>query len=746
MSQIENLSRRSFLKSIGLTSGGLVIGGMVPFSNPVFAGSDGLASLNLFVHISPDNQVHIICHRSEMGQGIRTGLPQVVADELQADWAKVQVVQGLANAEYGSQNTDGSRSIRNFYLTMREMGAVARTLLEQAGAARWGVPVTEVKAENHEILHAKSGRALSFGELAQDAAKLPAPDKSTLVLKSSKDFKYIGKPLPIVDMDDILQGTTVFGQDVQLPNMLYASIARWPVLGAKLTATNDKASRQVKGVQDVITLPDLGLPVMFKAQPGVAVLANNSWAALKGREKLELTWDHGPHASHNTDSYLEKMLADVKTKGTVNSAKGDAYSKIEAASDTLEASYSVPYQGHLPMEPVAATAHFHDGICEIWACVQTPQSTQQTVAGLLGLKPENVKVNVTLLGGAFGRKSKPDFAVEAAYLAKKAGRPVKVFWTREDDIKHDYYHAISAQHYQASLDQKGEVSAWLQRTAFPTISSTFNAAANSPSDGELSLGFADLPFALDHLSCESHAAESHVRIGWVRSVSNIHHAFGIGSFVDELAVKTGTRNTDMWRKLLGKGGRVDPSATGFKYGNYDAPLDQYPIEIKRYLHLIDVLEKSTDMHKALPKGQGWGFSIHRSFVSYVAVATKVEVKDGAVKVLDMHTAIDCGLAVNPDRVKAQMEGSMVFGLSIALMGGITVKDGMVEQSNFHDAQVARMHQSPPITVHIVQGKDELPGGVGEPGLPPVMASVTNAIFAASGQRIRDLPVSKVLRV
>ncbi len=746
MIPIENISRRTFLEKLSAVSGGLILGAVIPFrhtvASPLDPSLDSLV-LNLFVQIAENNQVYIICHRSEMGQGIRTSLPQVVADELQADWAKVQIIQGQANSDYGSQNTDGSRSVRDFYQVMREMGAAARTMLEQAAAARWQVPVEQVSADQHRIVHSLTGRQLSYGQLAQEAAALPIPAKESLVLKPRSAFNYIGQPVQIVDMHDMLTGSAIFGQDIQLPNMRYAAISRSPSLGATLKTFEAKDARKVSGVYDVVVMPDRGKPVSYKSLSGVAVLANNTWAALQGKKQLKPVWQHEGHDSSN---YLQGLVSSVQTPGQAVLQRGDFYTAIDQCADTLNATYTVPYQSHLPMETPAAVAYFHQGTCEIWACVQSPQATQQTVATELGIDPKTVKVNVTLLGGAFGRKSKPDFVVEAAYLAQRSGSPVKVFWSREDDIRHDYYHAISAQYYHAGLDNQGRVTAWLQRTAFPSYGSLFREGADMPSDGELSMGFADVPFAMQHLRCERHRAEAHVRIGWLRAVANIHHAFAVNSFVDEIAVKTNVKVTDLWRQLLGNAGTVDPTVDGFNYRNSGKSLDEYPIDIGRFHALIDLIESNTQLYKTLPKNQGWGFSIHRSFCSYVCVATKVEVKNGRVAVVEMHAAIDCGLVVNPDRVRSQLEGSMVFGLSIALMGNMTVKDGQIEQSNFHDAPVTRMHQCPSVTIHIAPGDKQLPGGVGEPGVPPVLASVSNAIYAASGVRIRDLPVNKHFRI
>lgn len=744
---LDNVSRRSFLKGLSLTTTGLVLGATLPSWSSAMAEESANAMntmMNLFLGIDSDGTVNIVCHRSEMGQGIRTSLPQVLADELEADWGKVKIVQGLADERYGSQNTDGSRSIRHFYKVMREMGASARTMLEQAAATRWGVPVSEVKAQEHKVVHS-SGKSLGYGELVADASKLPTPDPKGLKYKDKKDFKYIGKEISLVDMHDIQTGKTVFGQDVQLEGMLYASIVRAPVTGANVASLDKTAAMKVAGVVDVFQMPERSFPLVFASLPGVAVLATSTWAAQQGAKALKIAWTEHENQTYDSGKHLAELQQSVKNKGKVQRSAGDAYAIIEQDDKTVSASYSMPYLVHAPMEPPAATAWFKDGAVEVWACTQTPQSTQGTLSNVLDISMDKVKINVTLLGGGFGRKSKPDFSVEAAILSKHAGKPVKVVWSREDDIRHGYYHAISAQYYEAGFDANGKVNAWVQRTAFPSISWTFNGTANEPSGGELSLGFADVPFEIGNLSCETQEATAHSRIGWVRSVSNIHHAFAIGSFVDEVASAARKPTHEMWLELIGSDRKVDPRKEGFEYSNYGESLDDYPIDTQRLKNCLKTLIAKTGADKKTSHGEAWGISVHRSFVTYVAVAAKVKVENDQVKVLEMHNVIDAGTVVNPDRVKSQQEGSMIFGLSLALMGEITFKDGMVEQSNYHDYPVLRMHQSPKIVTHIIKS-DAIPGGVGEPGTPPVAAALANAIYHASGKRIRDLPVNKHMSV
>ena len=744
---VNKVSRRDFLKYTGLSGGAFALASSVAGVAPVWADNhaDNENRFNLFVSIDADSTVNIVCHRSEMGQGIRTGVPQVIAEELCADWSKVNVVQGLADEAYGSQNTDGSRSIRRNYMRLRQLGASARTMLEQAAAKVWKVPSEQVYAKNNFVYHKTTGKKLSFGYLAEVASTIKPPATEDLVLKAEKDFTLIGKPVSHIDFPDVTTGNTTFGQDVHIDGMLVASIERSPVVGAKVKAFNKDAAMQVNGVVEVFQMPDQPTPVVFHPLNGVAVIAKHTWAAMQGRKALAVEWQASDNQSHDSDAYLAELSTKVVNKGDAIRSRGDAYQALQSSASQVSASYTMPYLVHAPMEPPAATAIVSDNSCEVWACTQTPQSTQQNVAAALGLEKEQVKVHVTLLGGGFGRKSKPDFSVEAALLAKHTGKPVKVIWSREDDIRQGYYHAISAQHFTAGVDADNKITSWVQRTAFPSISWTFTGTTDVASDGELSLGFGDVPVNVPNLSCETHKATGHIRIGWVRSVSNIHHAFAQGSFVDELAVAANKPTHQMWLELLGEDRHIDPQSEGFKYTNYGDSLEEYPIDTKRLKAVLNDVVAKSGADQSTPDGEGWGISVHRSFVTYVAVATKVRVKDDKVTVLEMHTSIDAGTVVNTDRVHSQQEGSMIFGLSLALMGEISVKEGAVVQSNYHDYPVLRMHQSPLIKSYIVKS-GAVPGGVGEPGTPPVAASLTNAIYHASGKRIRDLPVSKHMQV
>ena len=745
--EIENVSRRQFLKSVGISGGGLILGLSIPNSvNAWVDESQNNHDMNLFVQITSDNQVNIIAHRSEMGQGIRTGLPQVVADELEADWNLVNVVQGLANNKYGSQNTDGSRSIRKFYQAMREAGASARMMLTEAAASVWKVPVKDCYAKNQFIYHNKSSQKIAYGKLAKIASTLKIPPKSDLQFKDKKDFKYIGKPVPIVDIDAMLNGSAEYGIDTQIEGMLHASIERCPVIGGKIVSYDATDAKKMKGVIAVVEIPNHGMPPVFHAIPGVAVIAKDTWTAIQARKKLKIKWDLGDNQNHNSIPYLADLAKSVETQGTVVRSRGDTKSAFAKYSKQHQATYTVPYLAHATMEPPAATAIYHgDGEFEIWACTQGPQGLQGTVAAELKTTAAKVKVHVTLLGGAFGRKSKPDFAVEAAMLAKAVNKPVKVTWTREDDLHFDYFHAISAQHHKAAMDDKGQVKGWIQRCAYPSIGATFNPLATSPQDNELGLGFADIPFAFENLSCEKQPAKAHLRIGWLRSVDNIHHVFGQQSFMDELARMNGLSSKKFLLDAIGKDRFVDPNKEGFKYGNYGESLDKYPIDTARLKQVIHEVTNRSQYHEKQSNHEGWGLAAHRSFLSYVAVATKVKVHKNRVELLEIHCAVDCGLVVNPDRVRSQMEGAMIFGSYIALMSEISANKGVVNQTNYDSYQLLRMGQCPKIKIYLIN-TDHLPTGVGEPGVPPVAPSITNAIVAAGGKRIRDLPINKYYAV
>ncbi|WP_018278012.1 molybdopterin cofactor-binding domain-containing protein [Teredinibacter turnerae] len=748
MVNVVQLDRRRLFKTTGLIGSALVLG--VQPSLGSAAPATMASALTLFVSIASDGRVTIASHRAEMGQGISTSTPQMIADELEVDWDKVEVVLAPGNSGFGDQSTGGSASIREYFEDIRRAGAVVREMLKQAAAQQWGVAVSEVAAKDHAVVHKASGKTLGFGELAAKAAKLPVPDAESVKLKNPADFKYIGKDFGIRFQDQIVTGRAKYAQDIQREGMLVASIERPPVVLGKVKSFDASDAKKVPGVVDVVRLKDRGAPMNTRPVGGVAVLATNTWAAHEGRKKLKVTWDLGPNASHNTDSYTQELIDGVEKQGIAVRTAGDVYAHKYDAANTVEATYVVPYHHHMMMETPSATAWLEGDKCVVWTGSQTPQWGQALICQELGWDPKKdtgrVEFNQVLMGGAFGRKGKNDFAIEAVELTKATGKPVKVVWTREDDVKHGFYHSIAANYFKAEVTPKKSADFWVQRVLHPQIGWIFNPESDQPDTGNLSQNFADLPFQLDNLSCETNKVKTHLRIGWFRAVQNIHNAFARGCFVDELAEKAGISTAQMWYNLIGEDRTVDPGAEGFEgWSNYGQnPKPQYALKTARMKHVLREVLRLSGAEKTVADNEGWGIAYATSFNSYVAAATKVRVVGKKLTVLEMHTAIDTGTVITPDRVKSQMEGAMIMGLSLAI-SEITVRDGAIVQSNFHDYPVARMPQVPPLHAHII-ASDEAPGGVGEPGLPPVLPSLVNAIYHASGRRIRHMPVTRELEV
>ncbi|WP_434676036.1 molybdopterin cofactor-binding domain-containing protein [Pseudomonas sp. D3-10] len=750
---LSNLSRRGFLKGASAT-GALVLAATwgLPdaFAEEKKFGAEGMPhgavdDPKVYVSIAADGSVTVICNRSEMGQGVRTSLSMVVADELDADWALVKVQQAPADeARFGNQDTDGSRSMRHWYEPMRRCGAAARTMLELAAAAQWKVPAQECRAQLHKVVHEPSGRELGYGELAAAASALPVPARDSLRLKQPSEFRYIGKQASrAIDGADIVNGRAVFGADVHFDGMLYAVVARPPVYGGKVKSVDSSAALKVPGVVKVLQIEGRPLPSEFQPLGGVAVVAKNTWAAIKGRDALKIQWDDGPNAGYDSIAYRKELEAAALKPGKVLRSTGDLDGALTQADSTLDASYYLPHLSQSPMEPMVAVARFKDGQCEAWAPSQAPQVTRERVAERLGIPFEKVTVNITLLGGGFGRKSKPDFVVEAAVLAKEfPGQAVRVQWTREDDIHHSYFHTVSAEYLKAGLDKNGMPSAWLHRTVAPTITALFAPGMTHEAPFEVGMGVTNMAYAIPNMRLENPEAVAHTRVGWYRSVSNIPHGFAIQSFIDELAHKAGQDPLKYHLKLLGPDRKIDPNSLndGWNYG--ESP-ERYPIDTARIRTVLETAAKAAGWGRELPKGRGLGLAVHYSFVTYVAAAIEVEVKDdGTVIVHKADIAVDCGPQINPERIRSQFEGACVMGLGNAMVGEISFKDGKVQQDNFHMYEVARMSLAPKeVAVHLITPPGEVPlGGVGEPGVPPIAPALCNAIFAATGKRIRNLPV------
>jgi isoquinoline 1-oxidoreductase subunit beta len=752
--RVENVSRRSIVKGLGI-AGGFVLAAPL-LSRPSFAYETGASKMphgtvvdpHVFVAIAADGTVTILAHRSEMGTGVRTSLPLAVAEEMEADWSRVRVQQATGDeVKYGNQDTDGSRSTRHYLIPMRQIGASARAMLESAAAKRWGVPANEVKAVNHEVVHSASGRKLGFGDLAADAAKEAVPSAASLKLKEPKDFRYLGKGnVSIVDLRDITVGAARYGADVRLPGMKYAVIARPPVTGGKLASFDASETMKVSGVEKVMEVKGWPWPSKFQPLGGVAVIARNTGAAIKGRQALKVSWDDGANAKYESVAYRSELEDAARKPGLVLRKEGDVDSALKTADKVIIGEYYLPHLAHVSMEPPVAVADVKGDKAEVWAPVQSPGGTREDVAKTLGIPEDNVTINVTLLGGGFGRKSKCDYALEAALLSKELGAPVKVQWTREDDVRHDFLHTVSVERIEAGLDKNGKVIAWRHRSAAPTIFSTFAPKSVHEAAFEIGMGLVDMPFEIANIQCENPEATAYTRIGWFRSVSNIPHAFAVQSMAAEIAHATGRDQKDMLLELIGSPRIVNLSAVKDLW-NYGEPYDSYPIDTARLRRVVELVASKGEWGRSVPKGHGLGIAVHRSFVSYIATIVEVAVDEkGKLTVPRVDTAIDCGTYINPERIQSQLEGCAIMGLSLAKYGEITFKDGKVQQGNFDDFPLVRIDEAPLVTnVHIVEpGPDTPPSGVGEPGLPPFAPALINAIFAATGKRIRSLPIGKQL--
>jgi len=715
--EVRGMKRRDFLKTGAAVGGGL----LVSLYLPQLAKAGGSATPkspapapfapNAFVRIATDDSVTIIVNKSEMGQGVYTSLPMLLAEELEADWSKIKVEsapvnQAYAHPSFGIQMTGGSTSTASEWERFRKAGAIARLMLIAAAAESWKVPVGSLRAENGFVVQAAGGRRASFGSLADLAATLTPP--KDVPLKDPKDFKLIGKPTRRLDTPSKVNGTAKFGIDVQIPGMMTAIVLRAPVFGGKVARLNAEKAKAVPGVKDVLQVPS-----------GVAVIANGFWPAKLGRERLEVTWDDGPNASLSTAGMREQYATLAKTPGIVARKVGDPAKALAGATKTITAEYEVPYLAHAMMEPLNCVVDLRADSCEIWTGTQFQTVDRMAAAATAGLKPEQVQIHTTLLGGGFGRRANPasDFVIEAVQVAKAAKVPVKVVWTREDDIRGGWYRPMWYDRMMGGVDPGGNPVAWthtivgqsiMQGTMFEQF-----GIKNGIDDSSVE-GAADLLYGIPNLQVDLHTPRIGVPVQWWRSVGHSHNGFAVEAFFDELAHAGGKDPYQLRRTLLA-----------------DQP---------RMRAVLDLVAQKGNWGKPLPAGRGRGIATHFSFDSYVAQVAEVSVdKNGMVRVHRMVCAVDCGRVVNPDSVKAQMEGGIIFGLTAALKDEITLAQGRVQQRNFHDYPMLRINEAPEIEVYIVPSTEN-PTGVGEPGVPPVAPAVANAIFMATGKRVRKLPI------
>ena len=705
-----NPERRRFLRAGAAAGGGLLIGFHLPLAGRMGEVDAAVAAKefapNAWIRIDADDTVTLRVGSSEMGQGVHTAIPMLLAEELDCDWARIKVEMAPADKAYtnpliGQQLTGGSTTVRAFWTPLRQAGAAGRTLLVRAAAQNWKVKEDECRTENGVVTHPASKRSARYGELAAQAARLPKPGE--VFLKEPGEFKLIGKPVPRRDTPLKVNGSAVFGIDVKMPGLLVALVARCPVFGGQLRKFDAAAARAVPGVLQVVAI-----------HSGVAVVADGFWAAKRGREALVVTWEEGAHAKLSSAGIRQQLERALKKKGVTARTEGDVAKALKAAAKPIEAIYEAPYAAHACMEPMNCTALVKKDSCELWVPTQAQTGAQFVAMQITGLPADKVKVNTTFLGGGFGRRAEQDFVAEAVQLSVAMGAPVKLMWTREDDMRHDYYRPATLNRLSAALDKEGLPTAWRHEIAGPSIMArVFPGAIKNGIDNTSVEGAANLPYAIPNLHVSWVMENGVTPVGFWRSVGSSQNAYVTECFLDELA------------RLAGK----DP------YEYRRALLVKHP----RHLGVLELAAQKAGWGTPPPAGRTRGIAVAEAFGSYCAQVAEVSVENGQVRVHRVVCAIDCGQVVNPDTVVAQMESGIVYGLTAALKGEITIKNGRVEQGNFNDYPLLRLDEMPEIDVHIVKSA-ESPGGVGEPGTPPIAPAVANAVFAATGKPVRKLPI------
>jgi isoquinoline 1-oxidoreductase beta subunit len=713
MSEVINVSRREFLKTSSMIGGGLILGFSLPFAKHGEAAQQpsAQAALNAFIRIGTDDTVTIVVNHSEMGQGVYTSLPMLVAEELHCDWTKIKVEAAPVDPAYnhtqwGVQATGGSTSVSSEWDRLRRAGATAKEMLITAAAETWKANRSLCRAENGMVMLSDT-KKLTYGQLAEKAAKIPVPQ--VVRLKDPSEFKVIGQSTKRLDTPEKTNGRALFGLDVRIPEMLVALIARPPVFGGKLVNFNADKAKAVPGVKDVVEVPS-----------GVAVVATGFWPAKVGRDALEITWEDGPLATLSTENMRAQYASLSKRPEMVEKKQGDPLRALPGAAKLISAEYEVPYLAHAPMEPLNCVVDLRSESCEIWTGTQFQTADRNAAAQVAGLKPEQVKVHTMLLGGGFGRRANPksDFVVQAVQVAKAVKRPVKVMWTREDDMKGGWYRPFWYDRISAGLDAEGNLIAWSHTIVGQSIMTGTpfeDAMMKNGVDVTSVEGANDIPYEIPHILVDLHSPNIGVPVQWWRSVGHSHNAFVVESFMDEVALAAGKDPYEFRRSLLAK----QP----------------------RHKAVLELAAQKAGWGAPLPLGRGRGIALHKSFGSYIAQVAEVSVNSsGEPRVHRVVCAVDCGRIVNPNTIEAQIEGGIVFGLTAALYGAITFKDGRVQESNFTDYRMLDISEMPEVEVHVVPSQ-EAPSGIGEPGVPPIAPAVTNAIFAATGTRIRRLPIS-----
>jgi isoquinoline 1-oxidoreductase beta subunit len=704
------ITRRRLLGAGAAIGGGLVLGFHLPLGGRRAEAAPPKDEPNAWLQIAPDETVTLRVAHSEMGQGVYTALPMLIAEELEVDWRKVRAEMAPAdpiynNRLFGAQGTGGSTSVRESYEPLRRIGAQAREMLREAAAQRWGVPAAECVAREGRVRHRGSGREVSYGSVAEAAAKLAPP--AQVALKAPKHWTLLGKPTPRLDTPAKVDGSALYGIDVKLPGMLVGTVRASPVLGGRLKAVDDKPALAVAGVHSVVRLQD-----------AVLVLANGYWPARKGADALSPEWEPGPLAGTSSAQMSQRFRAALGENGAIAHAAGDSAQALGGAARRIEAVYEVPYLAHATMEPMNATVRGDGKGAEAWVPTQSQTATQAMVAHVFGLEPEQVQVHTTFLGGGFGRRSETDFVRYAALGAKASGKPVKVVWSREEDIQHDFYRPAALVRFRGGLDAAGNPVALEAKLVLQSISArTAPGRVRNGIDHSAVEGLADIPYGVPNVRVEYVRVREGAPVGYWRSVGHSHNAFFIESFVDELAAAAGKDPVAFRRALLaGK---------------------------PRHRAVLDTAADAAGWGKPAPEGRFRGVALHESFGSIAAQVAEISI-DAEGKALRVHKvtcAIDCGRAINPSTVEAQIESGIVYGLTAALFGEITLEDGRVAQANFDSYPMLKLAQMPSVEVHVIESGAAI-GGLGEPGTPPIAPAVASAVFAATGRRIRALPFAK----